>query len=61
MKHIQQIIILHLLLVLAFSSCSSNYEYSNPDSGTCMPCSYNCLTCYDYNYCLQCMSEYYLN
>ena len=60
MTHLQ-ILILHLLLPLFLADCSPNYEYSHPSSGFCLPCKYNCLTCYDASYCLQCMEEYYLD
>ncbi len=54
-------VLLALLLALASPSCYPNYEYPEPNSGLCLPCAYNCLTCYDGGYCLQCMAEYYLN
>lgn len=59
------IAIFSLIIILLFSqeiaACNPNYEFTDPNSGLCLPCEYNCLTCYDTTYCLECMSEYYLN
>jgi hypothetical protein len=60
MTHAFRFILLFLLLHLIIADCNPNYEYADPNSGICLPCDYNCQTCYDSTYCLQCMTEYYL-
>jgi hypothetical protein len=61
MIHAFRIAILVILPALISPQCYQNYQYSDAASGMCLPCEYNCLNCYDANYCLQCVSEYYLN
>lgn len=52
--------VLSALLALAHA-CLNNYEYYDYVSDTCMPCSYNCLTCFDQTICVACVDEYFLN
>lgn len=59
-------IVFRIALFLSFtfiinSQCNAYYEFYDSSSNACEPCAYNCKSCYDEEYCIECMEEYYLD
>lgn len=42
-------------------SCLSTFEYSDANTGLCLPCPTSCLSCFDNQFCTACVAQYYLN
>jgi hypothetical protein len=41
--------------------CLTTHEYYDYLTNTCLPCAYNCLTCFDSSLCVACATSYYLD
>ena len=55
------IIAILALLPLASPQCLSNYQYADPNTGSCLPCPYNCKSCFNQLFCMQCTPQHYLS
>ena len=60
MKSTYSLIVFFTFLVAITSQCMTNYQYTDSNTGLCMPCNYNCLTCFNNVTCTQCMPQFYL-
>lgn len=46
-------LLLTIIFIIQISpQCMIDYQYADSNTGYCLPCQYNCKTCYDSTYCL---------
>lgn len=61
MAPVFQIVLFLSFTLIVNGQCNSYYEFYDSNTNLCKPCAYNCKSCYDAEYCIECMEEYYLD